>query len=96
MDRIFSLFCEYAGVKKPILLPKWAVYLLGLFSELLYTIFNIPKAPLLTRGRVNMFYDNIEYSTLKAEQVLGFKSEHSLREGIKKTVAWYKKQDCSK
>lgn len=96
MDRIFSLFCEYAGVKKPILLPKWAVYLLGLFSELLYTIFNIPKAPLLTRGRVNMFYDNIEYSTLKAEQVLGFKSEHSLREGIKKTVAWYKKQDCLK
>lgn len=95
MDSIFSQFCECAGVKKPMLLPKWAVYPFSFLLELFYTIFNAPKAPLLTRGRVNMFYDNIEYSTSKAEQVLGFRSKHTLKEGIQKTVAWYKEQDRS-
>lgn len=95
MDSIFSQFCEYAEVKKPMLLPKWTVYPLGFLLELFYTIFNVPKVPLLTRGRVNMFYDNIEYSTSKAEQVLGFRSRHDLKEGIKKTVAWFKEQDRS-
>lgn len=92
MDSILSQFCGCAGVKKPMLLPKWTVYPLGFLLELFYTIFNVSKAPLLTRGRVNMFYDNIEYSTSKAEQVLGFKSTHALRERIQKTVAWYKEQ----
>jgi nucleoside-diphosphate-sugar epimerase len=92
MDNIFSLFCQYAGVKKPKLLPKWMVYPLGFFWELLYTIFNAKNPPLLTRGRVNMFYDNIEYSTRNARQVLGFKSSYSLSQGIKNTVNWYKQQ----
>jgi len=92
MDNILSLFCQYAGVKKPRLLPKWMVYPLGLFLEMLYTIFNAKNPPLLTRGRANMFYDNIEYSTHKAELVLGFKSRFSLSEGIKNTVNWYKQQ----
>ncbi|MCD4779028.1 MAG: NAD-dependent epimerase/dehydratase family protein [Candidatus Omnitrophica bacterium] len=92
MDNIFSLFCEHAQVKKPKLLPKWMVYPSGFFLELLYTIFNVKNPPLLTRGRVNMFYDNIEYSTRNAEQVLGFKSKYSLSEGIKNTVNWYKQR----
>lgn len=92
MDNVFSLFCQYAGVRKPGLLPKWMVYPAGFLLELLYTIFNIKNPPLLTRGRVNMFYDNIEYSTHNAEQVLGFKSSYGLREGIKNTVRWYKQQ----
>ncbi|MBU4251801.1 MAG: NAD-dependent epimerase/dehydratase family protein [Candidatus Omnitrophica bacterium] len=92
MDNIFSLFCQYAGVEKPRLLSKWMVYPLGLLLEMLYTIFNVKNPPLLTRGRVNMFYDNIEYSTHKAELVLGFRSRISLSEGIKNTVNWYKQQ----
>lgn len=92
MDNVLSLFCQYAGVRKPGLLPKWMVYPIGFLSELVYTIFNIKNPPLLTRGRVNMFYDNIEYSTRNAEQVLGFKSSYGLREGIKNTVRWYKQQ----
>lgn len=92
MDNIFSMFCNFAKVKKPRLLPKWMVYPIGFFLELVYTICNVKNPPLLTRGRVNMFYDTIEYSTRKAEQVLGFKSRYSLREGIKNTVEWYQQQ----
>ncbi|MBU2102368.1 MAG: NAD-dependent epimerase/dehydratase family protein [Candidatus Omnitrophota bacterium] len=92
MDTIFSLFCQYAGVKKPKLLPKLMAYPLGFFLEMVYTVFNAKSPPLLTRGRVNMFYDNIEYSTRNAELVLGFKSRYSLSEGIRNTVNWYKQQ----
>ena len=92
MDNIFTLFCEYAKVKKPLLLPKWMVYPLGFFLEMIYTMFNAKNPPLLTRGRVNMFYDNIEYSTDYAVEVLGHKSSYSLNEGIKNTVNWYKQQ----
>lgn len=90
MDHIFSLFCRYAGVKKPLLLPKWLVYPAGFLMELVYTLLKMKVPPLLTRGRVNMFYDNIEYATHKAEEVLGFRTRYSLDEGIRNTVKWYR------
>ena len=92
MDKIFGLFCKEAGVKKPYNIPKVLVYPLAFLLELLYTFFESKKPPLLTRGRVNMFYDNIEYSVKKAEEILGFKNEYSLEEGIRKTIQWYKKE----
>ena len=92
MDRIYGLFCLEAGVKKPRNLPKALTYPVGLFMELFYTLVNAPNPPLLTRGRINMFYDNIEFSVQKAGQILGFRNAYSLEEGIKKTVSWYREQ----
>ena len=77
-------------MKKPKNIAKQIVYPIGFLLELFYTIFSMKNAPLLTRGRVNMFYDNIEYSTLKAEELLGFTNDFSIEKGIKKTVEWYK------
>jgi len=90
MDKIYSLFCKKAGIRKPFNIPKFIVYPLGFCMELAYTLFKAKKAPLMTRGRVNMFYDNIEYSTEKAEKLLGFTSMYTLEEGIERTVNWYK------
>ncbi|MGE4283705.1 MAG: NAD-dependent epimerase/dehydratase family protein [Clostridia bacterium] len=90
MDKIYTLFCHQAGIKKPLNIPKSIIDPAALTMELLYTLFHSKKPPLLTRGRVNMFYDNIEFSVKKAEQLLGFKNEYTLEEGIKKTVQWYK------
>ena len=90
MDKICSLLCREAGIKKPRNLPKYLSYPIGFIWELLYTVFNIKTPPMLTRGRVNMFYDNIEYSTVKAKKLLGFTNSYTLEEGIRKTVAWYK------
>jgi nucleoside-diphosphate-sugar epimerase len=58
--------------------------------ELIYTILAIKHPPLLTRGRVNMLYDNIEYSTRKAQEKLLFVNKYSIEKGIKRTVQWYK------
>ncbi len=92
MDEIYSLFCKQANVKKPSSLPKLIVYPVGFILELIYTLIQSKTPPLLTRGRVNMFYDNIQYSTKKAEDVLEFTNKYSLKKGIKKTVEWYKKK----
>lgn len=90
MDRVFGLFCQAAGFKKPKNIPKYMVYPLALLLEMPALLFNSKKPPLLTRDAVNMLYDNNEYSVAKAETVLGFKNEYSLEEGIKRTVQWYK------
>ncbi|EGW37763.1 NAD-dependent epimerase/dehydratase family protein [Desulfosporosinus sp. OT] len=92
MDKIYRLFCSEAGLKKPGNLPKALTYPVALLMEFLYTIVNSPSPPLLTRGRVNMFYDNIEFSVEKASRILGFRTSFSLEEGIKRTVSWYKEQ----
>lgn len=93
MADIYRLFCLFADIKPPKLLPKWLIYPIGFMMELVSTILQTKEPPLLTRGRVNMFYDNIEYSTKKAEEILGFTNEYTLEQGIKKTVQWYKENN---
>lgn len=90
MERIYQLFCQEAGIKKPGNIPKIFSYPAAFFLELFYTLIKASKPPLLTRGRVNMFYDNIEYSIKKAKRILGFTNAYSLEDGIKRTVSWYK------
>lgn len=90
MDDLYRLFCEKAGLKKPMNVSKWMMYPIGFLMEFFHTSFGIQSPPLLTRGRVNMFYDNIQYLTKKANDVLGFQCEYSLERGIENTVAWYK------
>lgn len=90
MNNMYSIFCKELGIKKPLNLPRILTYPIGFILELFYTIFSIKTPPLLSRNRVNMLYNNIEYSVKKAEKVLSFTNEYSLEEGIKKTVKWYK------
>jgi nucleoside-diphosphate-sugar epimerase len=93
MEKIHTLFCREAGIKRPGHLPKAISYPAGFALELLYTLLRRSQPPLLTRGRVNLFYDNSEYSTDKAHEMLGFQNEYSLEEGIRKTMAWYRKNN---
>ncbi|KGP76835.1 NAD-dependent epimerase [Desulfosporosinus sp. Tol-M] len=92
MDKIYGLLCSEAGLRKPGNLPKVLIYPIALLMELFYTLVNSYRPPILTRGRVNMFYDNLEFSVEKARQILGFGNSISLEEGIKRTVLWYQEQ----
>jgi nucleoside-diphosphate-sugar epimerase len=92
MDAIFRLLCAEAGLKKPPNLPKALVYPLAFACELLATLARRKTPPLLTRSRVNMFYDSIAYSTGKAARELGFSAPTPLEEGIARTVQWYRKE----
>jgi nucleoside-diphosphate-sugar epimerase len=90
MDEMYSLFCRELGVVKPMNLPRTLTYPIGFLMELFYTLFDIKSPPLLSRGRVDLLYNNIEYSTEKAEKMLSFINQFTLEEGIKRTVKWYK------
>jgi nucleoside-diphosphate-sugar epimerase len=93
MNDIYTEFCKVAGYTKPRNVPKWVMYPVGFFMELFCTIFNTKSPPPLTRGRVNMFYDSIEYSGEKARRELGFECEYTLKQGIENTIKWYKEND---
>jgi len=90
MQRIYNLFCWEAGLKNPIRLPRRLLYPLAFIMELTAHILRYEKAPQLTRARVNMFYDNIEYNTAKSMRMLSFKAVTPLEDGIARTVDWYK------
>lgn len=92
MDFIFSVFCKELGIKKPKNIPWILIYPIGFILELIHTLLKLKNPPPISRGRVNMFYDNIEYSTEKANALLSFSNEFNLHEGIKETVYWYKQQ----
>lgn len=90
MEYIYGLFCKEANLRKPFNIPKIVIYPLAFLMEIFYTIFGIKNPPLLTRGRVNMFYDNIEYSVDKLIKELEFTEFTHIETGIKETVKWYK------
>jgi nucleoside-diphosphate-sugar epimerase len=92
METLYRLFCTQAGLQKPPNLPKALVYPVALGLELAATLLRRKKPPLLTRGRVNMFYDSIAYCTEKARRELGFFAQVPLEEGIARTVRWYREQ----
>lgn len=89
LHQTHKLFCAAALIKPPKLLPKALVYPLGFGMELFATLLSQKQPPLLTRARVNMMYDNIEYTVSKARELLGFEARTPLQEGIQRTVDWY-------
>lgn len=92
MDKIFAIFCEEAGFIKPKNISKPWIYPIGFLLEFIYTVFKTSKPPILTRGRINMFYDSIEYNIRKSKDILGFECEYTLREAISNTIKWYKSE----
>jgi nucleoside-diphosphate-sugar epimerase len=90
MLSIYRMFCKEAGLRKPRLLPKSITYPVALIMEICSHAIGAKKPPLLTRARVNMFYDSIGYDTSKALEILGFEAMTPLDVGISKTVKWYR------
>ncbi|NTV84476.1 MAG: NAD-dependent epimerase, partial [Bacteroidales bacterium] len=90
MIRIYQVFCREAGLKMPLTVPKSIIYPIGFILEMFYTLFRVKNPPLLTRARVNMFYDSIGYDTIKATELLHLNMMVPLEDGIKKTVKWYR------
>lgn len=90
MEDIYAAFCKEMGVKKPHRLPKQIMVVPALLMELFAECFRFKKPPLLSRSRLNMFYDNIQYSTSRARELIGFRQDTSLESGIRRTVKWYK------
>jgi nucleoside-diphosphate-sugar epimerase len=89
MHDIYKNFCRALNLKMPRILPQWIVYPVGFIAELIFTLLKKKSPPILTRSRVNMFYDSIAYKTELAAQLLSFRSKTDIAAGINKTVSWY-------
>jgi len=81
-----------AGVKPlPIKLPVWPFWIAGAACEALCAPFGIE--PPLYRRRVDFFTKSRAFDSSRARQEIGYTPRVGLREGIGRTLTWYKEQE---
>ncbi|HWK08488.1 MAG TPA: NAD-dependent epimerase/dehydratase family protein [Vicinamibacterales bacterium] len=91
LNEVAAIVAEEAGVPPPRLhLPVWPVWLAGAACEAISAPFGI--APPLYRRRVEFFTKSRAFDISRARAELGFAPAVGLREGIRRTLAWYRAQ----
>lgn len=88
---LVALVAEELGVRPPwIRLPVWPVWLAGLACELVCVPLRIE--PPLYRRRVDFYTKSRAFDITRAKTELGYRPAVDLREGIRRTIAWYRAQ----
>jgi len=91
LNELAALIAQDANVPPPSLhLPVWPFWLAGAACEALCAPFGIE--PPLFRRRVDFFTKSRAFDISRARQELGFQPSIGLREGIHRTLAWYREQ----
>jgi nucleoside-diphosphate-sugar epimerase len=89
LEELVKIIAEVAGVAPPRLrLPVWPVWLAGAACEALAAPFRME--PPLYRRRVDFFTKSRAFDTTRARTELGFHPAVGLREGIGRTLEWYR------
>jgi len=89
LNDLIALVADEAGVAPPRLhLPVWPFWLAGAACEALCAPFGIE--PPLYRRRVDFFTKSRAFDITRAREELGYAPSVSLRDGIRRTLAWYK------
>lgn len=82
--------CDSLGAKKPFVsIPYYLALYVAKGLEFFYRIFQIKKAPFLTKYRVYNGGRDYAFSIEKAHRVLNYQPLISLDEAVSKTVTWY-------
>src|SRR4029078_8543339 len=91
LNQLTALIAEEAGVPPPRLpLPVWPFWLAGAACEALCAPLGIE--PPLYRRRVDFFTKRRAFDISPPRAQLGYAPAVSLREGIRRTLAWYRQQ----
>ncbi|PYR78077.1 MAG: oxidoreductase [Acidobacteria bacterium] len=89
LNDVAALIAQEAGVAPPrVHVPVWPFWLAGAACEAVCAPFGIE--PPLYRRRVDFFTKSRAFDISRARQELGFNPATGLREGIRKTLAWYR------
>ena len=90
MNEFFGAIAKEERVKIPGHIPKWLAYPVALAFEVLARIssFNAP----LSFERIRTLTISKSFSIEKAKRELGYSPKVGLREGVRRTVGWYKEQ----
>ena len=91
LNDLAAMIAEEAQVPPPGLhLPVWPVWLAGAACEALGAPFGLE--PPLYRRRVDFFTKSRAFDISRAREELGYAPAVGLREGIRRTLAWYREQ----
>ena len=86
---MIRIFAAVAGVKPPTRrLPVWPFWVAGAACEAICAPFGIE--PPLYRRRVDFFTKSRAVEIARARRELGYAPRLSLRDGIRRTLDWYK------
>ena len=89
LRELVQVTAKVAGVAPPgITLPIWPVWLAGAICETVFTPFGM--SPPLYRRRVDFFRKSRAFDITRARRELGFAPRVGLREGIRRTLDWYR------
>ena len=89
LNELIAIVARTAGVPPPSRhLPVWPFWIAGAACEAVCAPFGIE--PPLYRRRVDFFTKSRAFDISRARQELGFAPRVSLREGIGRTLAWYR------
>jgi nucleoside-diphosphate-sugar epimerase len=84
-------FADEMSLKRPFLsVPFSFVYGISWLMEMMYKLFRIKTAPLLTRYRISNGGKDYYFSIEKAREQLGHNPKVNFKEAVTKTVVWYK------
>ncbi|MGH9411895.1 MAG: NAD-dependent epimerase/dehydratase family protein [Vicinamibacterales bacterium] len=89
LNDLVRMIAEEAGVRPPgIRLPVWPFWCAGAACELVCRPFGV--APPLYRRRVDFFTKSRAFDISRARKELGFAPQVGVREGIRRTLEWYR------
>lgn len=91
LNELVAIIADVAGVKPPSLhLPVWPVWTAGALCEALCSPFGIE--PPLYRRRVDFFTKSRAFDITRARAEIHYAPQIGLREGIRRTLDWYRSQ----
>ena len=89
LDELIALIAEEARVPRPRLrLPAWPFWIAGAACEALCSPFGVE--PPIYRRRVDFFTKSRAFDISRARTELGYAPQVSPREGIRRTLEWYR------
>jgi nucleoside-diphosphate-sugar epimerase len=91
LRQLVEVTAEVAGVPAPKLrLPIWPFWLAGAACEAVFTPLGL--SPPIYRRRVDFFRKSRAFDIARARRELGFNPTVGLRDGIRRTLEWYREQ----